>query len=151
MKPSNPEDKLASSWFEAQVLAAGRTLEGSDEWAFRRITREYAQKFNVSLEVVRSMPFKDVLLEVLESRLDSVGRKDLMEFVRELLNDESAEAKAQAERFKRYEEQEKERLARQKARKPKVKKQKITALMVPPSDPVPVLKKTYSLGDPDKE
>jgi len=150
---SNPEEKLNNFWYMMQVLAAGRTAEGSDEWAYRRITREYAQKFNEPLAKVRTMPFQDVLLEVLEARLDNVKRSDLMEFVRDLTTDGDLDAKKAEERLKRYEEEEKERLARVKTRKPKHKKQKISfaGTAAPKSELIPQIQKTYSMGDPDKE
>ena len=98
MRPSKPGDRVDNFWYMMQVLAAGRTLEGGDEWAFRKITREYAEKFNERLSDVRKMPFQDVLIEVLESRLDGVKRSDLLEFVRELMSDQGSEERARAER-----------------------------------------------------
>jgi len=148
MTQNNPEEKLENFWFLSQILAAGRTLEGGDQWAFRRITREYSIKFSVPLPEVRKMPFQDVLLEVLEARLDSVKRADLIVFIRELLNDENAEAKASEERFKRYEEEEKVRLQKQITRKPKVKKQKLAAMQA--EAPVQIIKRSYSMGNPDE-
>jgi hypothetical protein len=144
---STPEQRLGSMWYTIQVLAAGSALEGSDEWAYRRITREYSQKFNVPLDEVRRRPFfKDVLFEVLESRLDGVNRSELMERVRAILMDEDSEQRAADERTKRYEEEEKLRLERQAKRKPRVKKQRVTANMAP----APSISKTYSMGDPDE-
>jgi len=147
---SKIEEQLDNFWVRMQVLAAGRTVEGSNEWAYRRITREYAQKFNEPLSKVRTLPFDAVLLEVLEGRLDTVKRGDLMDFIQELLTDQDTEAQAAADRLKRYEEEEKLRLAKEKARKPKRKKQKVSfAGTAPVPELIPQLQKTYSTPDPE--
>lgn len=149
---SSPEQKLSNFWYMMQILATSRTLEGSDEWAFRRITREYSQKFHVPLKEVRTMPFGDVLLEVLESRMDGMGRSDLMELVRSVISDADADEKALMERMRRYEEEEKARLEKQKTKKPKVKKQRVVSNVVKEPDRLtPVVSRKYSMGDPDRE
>ena len=147
---TSPEYKIENFWYMMQVLAAGRTLEADDGWAYRRITREYSIKFGEPLSRVRRMPFEDVLLEVLESRLDSVKRDDLIEFVRELLTDEDAEKRALEERMKRYEEEEKKRLSKQAAKKTRRKKQRVTANVVDSPKMVPVIQKKFEMGDPDE-
>lgn len=150
---SKPEEKINNYWFMMQILAAGRSLAGDDEYAFRRITREYSEKYNTPLAEVRKMPFNAVLGEVLEGRLDTMSRKNLMNFIKELLSDGSSEAKALEERMRKYEEEEKTRLETAKTRKPKRKKQKIVFSGTSEAAPqvVPQIQKTYSMGDPDKE
>jgi cell shape-determining protein MreC len=142
------EVKLNSPWYVIQVLAASASLEKSDEWAWRKITREYSQKYNVPLDEVRKKPFKEVLYEVFEGRLDDVNRSNIFERIRFLLEDEEANKRSEEERIKRYEEEEKERLKKLATRKPKHKKQKIVSNIIKQE---PILSKNYSMGNPDEE
>jgi len=141
------ELKLNSSWYAIQVLAAHAALEQSDSWTWRKITREYSQKYNLSLDEVRLKPFKEVLYEVLEGRLDDATRSSMFERIRRLLEDEETNKKVEEERIRRYEQEEKDRLKKQATRKPKVKKQKITSNIIKEQ---PILSKTYNMKDPDE-
>jgi tyrosyl-tRNA synthetase len=141
------ESRLSSVWYAIQVLAAHASLEKNDQWAWRKITREYSQKFSVPLSEVRKKPLEDVLYEVLESRLDDASRSSIFERIRGLLEDEESIKQNEEERIKRYEEEEKLRLKNLANKKPKVKRQKLTSNVVTE----PVLSKTFNMTDPDKE
>lgn len=147
MKNKN-EENLDNPFFVASLRAMGASLAKDKLWAFRKITREYSIKYNVPLPQVRKMPFTEVLYEVLEGRLDNLPKKNLIENIRDLLKDPESEETAISERMRKYEEEEKQRMATLKTKKPKVKKQKVTALVEKTET---ILSKKYDLGDPEKE
>lgn len=73
----------------------------SFEYFYRRTCRQYSEKFNTPLPQVYTLPFNDVLRDVVESRYESIlaqedGDEDLLEIAQRIV-DPNFEAKEEAE------------------------------------------------------
>jgi hypothetical protein len=138
-----------------RLIATSDAIEQSLEYYWRRVCRDYSQRFHTPLHVVEgdlspAYVFRHVVEEQYDRIMDEEnGEERMMKIAQSLLGIDDGEEQLLAEQVKMWEKEEEDRLKKQESRKKAGKKFKKKS--AEPTIPEPEIAKKYDMGDPDKE
>jgi len=133
---------------ELKLIAIGEALDSSAEYSWRKLCRQYSERFSTPLHEALALPEEFVLQQMIESNIDAMDEDQLMAYANEALGVDSSEEELiqeQIEMFEKEEEARQVRLAAKKAKGPSYQGKKGK------SKPLPEIKKTFEdNGDPNE-
>lgn len=89
-------------------IAISNVVDGlNQDYIYRKLTRAYSSKFNVSLQEARALPIDEVALDLYESYFEELDDEELDEAIERFLNPEHEESEeASIQEFIKQAEQE---------------------------------------------
>lgn len=92
-------------WNSYEAIALANVISQNDAYLYRKVCRDYSNKFSTPLHTVYTLPFHFVLIHFMESKIESLSENELRDLSQDIVGIDANEEALIQEQIKKWEEE----------------------------------------------